>query len=73
LKYVLTTPPDRVKYTGLTPTLEELEKIQAYALKLRIFDTKVNMAELLDTSFVPADIAQIDIDTSSVTEGWTPN
>ncbi|MCX4248029.1 ABC transporter substrate-binding protein [Paraliomyxa miuraensis] len=38
LKFVLTRPPDRVKYTDLELVREELEEIQAYAERLGFFE-----------------------------------
>ena len=56
LRYVLTQPPDRVSYRMLTPTDEELGEIRDMALKAGILNRRVEMRDLLDRSFIPADI-----------------
>jgi NitT/TauT family transport system substrate-binding protein len=73
VRYVLTTPPDRVRYDDLTPTVEELEKMQAMALKLGIFTTPIKMTDLLDDRFVDTAPAQIELDTKPITDSWSPN
>jgi NitT/TauT family transport system substrate-binding protein len=59
LKFVLSKPPDRVKYTNLVPAKKDLEEIQKYAERLGYFDfrpvTKADpygFADYTDTSFV---------------------
>jgi NitT/TauT family transport system substrate-binding protein len=66
VKYVLTQPPDRVSYRMLTPTDEDLQKIQDLALKLGLLERPVPMSELIDRSFIPADIKPADIDSGEV-------
>ncbi len=56
VRYVLTTPPDRVSYRMLTPTDEEFQRIADMALAAGILERPINVAELLDRSFIPADI-----------------
>jgi NitT/TauT family transport system substrate-binding protein len=55
LRFVLTQPPDRVSYRMLTPTDVELTKIRDMALKAGILARSVEMHDLVDRSFIPAD------------------
>jgi NitT/TauT family transport system substrate-binding protein len=66
VRYVLTTPPDRVSYRMLTPTDAELQKIEDMALKAGILTKPVPIKELVDRSFIPTDIkpAAIDMKTA---------
>lgn len=61
VRYVLTQPPDRVSYRMLTPTDEDLQQIHDLALKLGLLGRPVPMGELVDRSFIPADIKPADI------------
>ncbi len=56
VRYVLTQPPDRVSYRMLTPTDEEMNKIHEMGLKAGILDKPIEMKDLIDRSFIPADI-----------------
>jgi NitT/TauT family transport system substrate-binding protein len=56
VRYVLTQPPDRVSYRMLTPTDEDLQKIHDMALKAHILDKPIEMKDLIDRSFIPAEI-----------------
>jgi NitT/TauT family transport system substrate-binding protein len=56
LRFVLTQPPDRVSYRMLTPTDDELGEIRDMAVHAGILTQRVNMAELVDRSFIPANI-----------------
>jgi NitT/TauT family transport system substrate-binding protein len=56
LRFVLTQPPDRVSYRMLTPSDEELGKIRDMALQAGILTKRVEMKDLVDRSFIPADI-----------------
>jgi NitT/TauT family transport system substrate-binding protein len=56
VRYVLTQPPDRVSYRMLAPTDEDLQKIHDMALKAGILDKPINMKDLIDRSFIPAEI-----------------
>lgn len=62
VRYVLTQPPDRVSYRMLTPSDEDLQKIHDLALKLGLLERPVPMSELIDRSFIPADIKPADIE-----------
>src|SRR5262249_13031120 len=56
VRYVLTEPPDRVSYRMLTPTDEEMQKIHDMALKAGILSRPIEMKDLIDRSFIPAEI-----------------
>jgi NitT/TauT family transport system substrate-binding protein len=56
LRYVLTQPPDRVSYVGLTPTDEEIAQIMGYAVKAGILRGPIDLAGLVDRSFIPAEV-----------------
>ncbi|MDQ3812836.1 MAG: hypothetical protein M3347_02665, partial [Armatimonadota bacterium] len=62
LRYVLTTPPDRVSYRHLTPTDEELQKIHDMALKAGILKKPISMKDLIAREFVPKEIKPARID-----------
>jgi NitT/TauT family transport system substrate-binding protein len=64
LNYVLTAYPERVKYTSLTPTDEDLQRIEDMGLKLGFLKKKVPMDELINRSFIPREIksAAISVD-----------
>jgi NitT/TauT family transport system substrate-binding protein len=62
LEFVLTQPPDRVSYRMLTPTDEDLQKIADMGLQAGIFQKPVDIKDLVDRSFIPADIKPADID-----------
>src|SRR5688572_19442629 len=64
VRHVLTQPPDRVSYRMLTPTDEDLQKIQDMGLKLGVLEKRVPMSEVIDRAFIPADIKPADIDMS---------
>jgi NitT/TauT family transport system substrate-binding protein len=61
ISYVLQHPPDRVSYRMLTPTDADLQKIHDLALKIGILGKPVLMSDLIDRSFIPADIKPADI------------
>jgi NitT/TauT family transport system substrate-binding protein len=62
VRYVLTQPPDRVSYRMLTPTDEDLQRIHDMALKVGILERPIQMSDLIDREFIPADIKPADID-----------
>ena len=64
LRYVLTQPPDRVSYRMLTPTDEELQKINDMAVKTGILQGPIAMSDLLDRRFIPPDIKPLNIDVA---------
>ena len=61
VRYVLTQPPDRVSYRMLTPTDEDLQQIHDMALKAGILDKPIEMKDLIDRSFIPAEIKPASI------------
>src|SRR6185503_13731042 len=62
LRHVLTQPPDRVSYRMLTPTDEELKKINDMAVKTGILQGPIAMSDLLDRRFIPSDIKPLNLD-----------
>ena len=56
VRYVLTQPPDRVSYRMLTPTDEEMNKIHEMGLKSGILGKRIEMKDLIDRAFIPAEI-----------------
>jgi NitT/TauT family transport system substrate-binding protein len=62
VRYVLTEPPDRVSYRMLTPTDEDLQKIQDMALKAGVLTKAISMSDLIDREFIPKDIKAANID-----------
>jgi NitT/TauT family transport system substrate-binding protein len=61
VRYVLTQPPDRVSYRMLTPTDEDLQQIHDMALKAGILEKTIEMKDLIDRSFIPAEIKPANI------------
>jgi NitT/TauT family transport system substrate-binding protein len=61
VRHVLTQPPDRVSYRMLTPTDEDLQRIQDMGLKAGILEKPIPMTELIDRSFIPAQIKPANI------------
>jgi NitT/TauT family transport system substrate-binding protein len=64
VRYVLTQPPDRVSYRMLTPTDEDLQQIHDMALKSGILEKPINMKDLIDRSFIPAEIKAATINVN---------
>jgi NitT/TauT family transport system substrate-binding protein len=63
VRYVLTQPPDRVSYRMLTPTDEDLQKIEDMALKAGVLTKAISMSDLIDREFIPKDIKAANIDS----------
>jgi NitT/TauT family transport system substrate-binding protein len=61
VRYVLTTPPDRVSYSMLTPTDEDLGRIQAMGLKLGVLTKQIPMSEMIDRTYIPKEIHPANI------------
>ena len=53
LEFVLTQPPDRVSYRGLTPTDADLQDIMTYAIKAGILKHEIDLHDLVDLRFIP--------------------
>jgi NitT/TauT family transport system substrate-binding protein len=64
LEFVLTQPPDRVSYRHLTPTDEDLQMIMKYALKAGILRKPIDLGDIVDRRFIPADIRPAMIDAT---------
>jgi NitT/TauT family transport system substrate-binding protein len=62
VRYVLTQPPDRVSYRMLTPTDEDLQRIQDMGLKTGILTKRVPMSQVVDRRFIPNDIEPAEIE-----------
>ena len=56
IEYVLSQPPDRVSYRMLTPTDDDLREIMRYAIKAKILDREIPLADLVDRQFIPTHI-----------------
>jgi NitT/TauT family transport system substrate-binding protein len=65
VRYVLTQPPDRVSYRMLTPTDEDLKQIHDLAIKSGILTKPIEMRDLIDRSFIPAEIKPAAIDVKA--------
>lgn len=61
VRHVLTQPRNRVSYRMLTPTDEELNRIQEMGLRAGILERPVPMSELIDRRFIPKDIRPASI------------
>jgi len=61
LEFVLTSPTDRVSYRHLTPTDEDLQQIMKYAIKAGILRKPIDLSDLVDRRFIPADIQPANI------------
>jgi NitT/TauT family transport system substrate-binding protein len=62
IRYVLTQPPDRVSYRMLTPKDDEMQQIADMGLEAGILERRLDVRELVDREFIPADIAAARID-----------
>jgi NitT/TauT family transport system substrate-binding protein len=67
LRHVLTQPPDRVSYRMLEPGDAELQRIADMALEAGVLERPLDIRELVDRQFIPADIrpANITADTKA--------
>lgn len=62
VRFVLTQPPDRVSYRMLTPQDAEMQRIADMGLEAGILDRRLDVREIVDRQFIPADIAPAAID-----------
>jgi NitT/TauT family transport system substrate-binding protein len=69
LEYVLTQPPDRVSYRGLTPTDDDLKAIMKYAIKAGILAKEMPVEDILDRRFIPDTILPASIDPDDAPPG----
>src|SRR5688572_23407797 len=53
VRFVLTKPPDRVSYRMLDPSDEEMQRIADMALRAGLLQSRVDVRELMDRSFIP--------------------
>jgi NitT/TauT family transport system substrate-binding protein len=53
LEFVLSKPPDRVKYTNLKPLQKDFDEIQALGVESGVLQGTVKFEDYVDTSFVP--------------------
>ena len=56
LRHVLTQPPDRVSYRMLTPADDEMQRIADMALEAGVLERRLDVHDLVDRRFIPADI-----------------
>jgi NitT/TauT family transport system substrate-binding protein len=68
LNYVLTADPRRVSYVKLTPTDDDLQRIEDMGLTMGMLKKKIPMNELIDRDFVPAVIDPAPIDAAKIPE-----
>jgi NitT/TauT family transport system substrate-binding protein len=68
LKYVLTQPPDRVTYRNLNPTDAEMNKIMEMGRSLGFLEKEMPLSELIDRTYIPAEIKPADIDLKRMPE-----
>lgn len=61
LRHVLTQPPDRVSYRMLEPGDAELQRIADMGLDAGILERRLDVRELVDRRFIPADIKPAEI------------
>jgi NitT/TauT family transport system substrate-binding protein len=52
LKYVLSKPPDRVKYTNLAPLKKDFDEIMELAVEMGVLKQRLEFEQYVDTSFV---------------------
>lgn len=64
VRFVLTKPPDRVSYRMLDPSDTEMQRIADMATRAGLLGKSIDVRELLDRSFIPADIRPARIDAT---------
>jgi NitT/TauT family transport system substrate-binding protein len=71
LKYVLSKPPDRVRYTRLTPLKHEFDEIMELAFEIGVLSRRVAFEEYADDSFASGlEGATWDLDFLPRPAGW---
>lgn len=68
VRYVLTQPPDRVSYRTLTPEDGEMQQIADMGLAAGILERRLDVRDLLDRRFIPAEIRPARIDMARAGE-----
>ncbi|MBE7169380.1 MAG: ABC transporter substrate-binding protein [Williamsia sp.] len=71
LNWVLTAQPRRVSYVGLTPTDEDLQKIQSMGISMKLLTKPIPMSELINRDFLPPVITPAPIDPAKIPAGKT--
>ena len=66
LNYVLTADPHRVSYVQLTPTDEDLQKIQNMGIKMKLLSKRTPIEDIVDRDFVPQVITAAAINTTTI-------
>jgi NitT/TauT family transport system substrate-binding protein len=66
LRFVLTQPPDRVSYRMLTPGDDEMQRIADMAVDAGILERRLDVHDLVDRQFIPADVTAARIDIGGV-------
>ncbi|HVU85182.1 MAG TPA: ABC transporter substrate-binding protein [Puia sp.] len=66
LNFVLTSVPSRVRYVNLSPTDEDLTRIEDMGVKLGYLKKRVPMNELIDRSCEPKEIIPAAIDVNRI-------
>lgn len=67
VRYVLTQPPDRVSYRMLTPNDQEMQRIADMAVESGVLERHLDVREIVDRQFIPADIQPARIDVAAPT------
>jgi NitT/TauT family transport system substrate-binding protein len=63
LKFVLSKPPDRVKYTNLAPLKKDFDEIMELAVEMGVLKQRLEFEQYVDTSFVtPLETVDWDFD-----------
>lgn len=68
LAFVLSKPPDRVRYTHLEVMRDDFEEIEELAIAAGILKGSVHFEDYADTSFVPADAVPYSYEAPSLIE-----
>ena len=69
LNWVLTANPRRVSYVSLTPTDEDLQKIQSMGIGLKLLTKQIPMHDLINRDFLPAVITPAPINAEKIPQG----
>jgi NitT/TauT family transport system substrate-binding protein len=65
VRFVLTQPPDRVSYRMLTPNDAEMQQIADMGVEAGVLERRLDVREIVDREFIPADIKPAHIDMSA--------
>lgn len=64
VRFVLTKPPDRVSYRMLNPSDGDMQTIADMGFQAGILQTRMDVHDLVDRSFIPEHIKPADIDVN---------